>query len=434
MDVYRSQGGDTLNIIATRFGIDPRQIVAETVLPAPDELIPYNTLMLMPKVNPAEQRSPGERSIPDSEVVLGPSSLGFYIQEFITQQNGYLATYKSYMTSETTTGVEAVERISQENSLSPRILLAIIEYESHWVLGQPTNMAQDEYPLGYVDIQYRGLFRQLMWASGTLSDGYYRWRSGKLTDITFPDGTSLRLNPNLNAGTAAIQFYFAQAHNRAEWEQAVGPNGFAALYERMFGPTQLRAAPFEPSIPTGLVQPELSLPFEPGKVWAFSGGPHSAWEEKGALAALDFAPASEEHGCATSNAWVVAPADGIVARTDKGVVIFDLDGDGFEQTGWNILFMHIRSDGKAFTGQMLKKGDHIGHPSCEGGISTGTHLHIARKFNGEWMLAEGPLGFNFDGWVAHNGPVPYKGTLTRDGVVIEANTSGSFETRIIRDK
>ena len=48
MDVYRSQGGDTLNIIATRFGVEPWQIVAETVLPLADDLIPSNTLMLMP--------------------------------------------------------------------------------------------------------------------------------------------------------------------------------------------------------------------------------------------------------------------------------------------------------------------------------------------------------------------------------------------------
>jgi murein DD-endopeptidase MepM/ murein hydrolase activator NlpD len=274
-----------------------------------------------------------------------------------------------------------------------------------------------------------------MWASGTLSDGYYLWRSGKLTDIHFPDGSSLRLNPNLNAGTAAIQYYFAQTHNRPEWEQAVAPSGFAALYERMFGPAWERAKPFEPVIPTGLEQPELTLPFEPGKVWAFSGGPHSAWEEKGAMAALDFAPAAEVSGCVKSDAWVVAPADGVIARTAPGVVILDLDGDGFEQTGWNILFLHIRSDvGKVGLLQTVKKGDHIGHASCEGGIATGTHLHIARKFNGEWMLADGQLPFVMSGWTAHNGPAPYKGSLTKGDRVIDANTSGSFETRIIRDK
>jgi murein DD-endopeptidase MepM/ murein hydrolase activator NlpD len=273
-----------------------------------------------------------------------------------------------------------------------------------------------------------------MWASGTLSDGYYRWRSGSLTERTFKDGTKLRMNPNLNAGTAAIQYYFSKAHTRAEWDQALAPTGFPALYTEMFGPPWQRAAAFEPTLPDGLLQPELSLPFEPGKIWSFSGGPHSAWEEDGALAALDFAPGAREHGCATTDTWVLAPTAGVVVRTGDGVVILDLDGDLNERTGWNILFLHIRSDGKAQAGQVLQKGDHIGHASCEGGLATGTHLHIARKYNGEWILADGPIPFNLDGWVAHNGPAPYKGTLTRGDVTIEASTSGSFATRIIREK
>jgi LasA protease len=435
MDVYRAQGGDTLNIVATRFRVNVDQIISDTILPPPTILIQVGTLLLLPKTTPEGPIGPGERTIPDSEIVLGPSSLGFNTIDYVNGFGGFLSTYNEYLLSGgDISGPQAVERISQENSLSPRIILAIIEYESHWVRGKPTNLAQDEYPLGYVDYHYRKLFRQLMWASGTLSDGYYRWRSGTLTELTFKDGTKLRMNPYLNAGTAAIQYYFAQAHTRAEWDQAMAPTGFPALYTEMFGLPWVRAAPFEPTIPNGLIQPELSLPFEPGKIWSFSGGPHSAWEEEGALAALDFAPGAMEHGCVATDTWVLAPAAGVVARTGDGVVMLDLDGDGYEQTGWVILFLHIRSDGKAQTGQVLQKGDHIGHASCEGGKATGTHLHIARKYNGEWMLADGPVPFNLDGWVAHNGLAPYKGSLTKGDKTITASTSGSFETRIIRDK
>ena len=435
MEVYQSQSGDTLTIVAKRFGVGVAEIISNAILPPPGQLIPVNTLLLIPQARPEEVRSPRERTLPDSAFVYGPSSVGFNVVDYVNAQNGYLATYDEYiMSGGTTTGAEAVERIAEENSLSPRLILAVIEYESKWVRGKPTNLAEGEYPLGYVDYHYRRLFRQLMWASGTLSDGYYRWRSGDLTELTFKDGSTLRMNPHLNAGTAAIQYYFAQNHNRAEWEQAVAPTGFAALYAEMFGPPWERAAAFEPVLPDSLTQPPLSLPFEPGKVWAFSGGPHSAWEEKGALAALDFAPGALESGCVATDTWVLAPAGGVVARTDTGVVMLDLDGDGLEQTGWVLLFLHIRADGKAKQYQYLQKDDHIGHASCEGGVATGTHLHLARKYNGEWILADGPIPFNLDGWVAANGEAKYKGTLTRDGVVIQASTSGAFETRIIRDK
>jgi len=438
MIVYRAQGGDTLQILAKRFGVSLGQIIsAENVnLPAPDVMLQPGAILLVPNLL-TDTLSPGDQLIPDSEVVLSPSSLGFDTEGYVRQQGGYLSTYSEYLiTYGKTNGAQAVNRIALDNSLSPRILLAIIEYQSHWVLGQPTNLAQDDYPLGYHHFYYKRLFRQMMWASGQLSDGYYKWRSGDLTELTFSDGSTVRMNPRLNAGTAAIQYFFALTNDRAGWEQAVAPSGFAALYRRMFGDPWARAAAVEPMIPAGLTQPTLTLPFEPGRVWSFSGGPHSVWElEGGALAALDFAPASVEHGCAKSDQWVVAPAAGVVVRSAHDVVILDLDGDGLEQTGWNLLFLHIGPEGRVEAGSVLQAGDRIGHPFCiAGGASSGTHVHIARKYNGEWMLVDGPLPFNMDGWVARGNGIPYKGTLTRGDQVIEACACGTYSTRIVRDK
>jgi hypothetical protein len=106
-------------------------------------------------------------------------------------------------------------------------------------------------------------------------------------------------------------------------------------------------------------------------------------------------------------------ADGTVVRSQTGVVMEDLDGDGNERTGWVILYLHIATVGRASVGRTLKKGDALGYPSCEGGEATGTHVHIARKYNGEWIPADGIIPFNLEGWVAHNGITAYQGTLTR---------------------
>jgi hypothetical protein len=35
----------------------------------------------------------------------------------------------------------------------------------------------------------------------------------------------------------------------------------------------------------------------------------------------------------------------------------------------------------------VNTGDIIGQPSCAGGFSTGTHAHIARRYDGEWIPA-----------------------------------------------
>jgi LasA protease len=132
-----------------------------------------------------------------------------------------------------------------------------------------------------------------------------------------------------------------------------------------------------------------------------------------------------------TNEWNTAAADGVVVRSEPGIVVLDLDGDGDERTGWNLFYLHLATEGRAVAGANLKAGDKIGHPSCEGGTSTGTHVHIARKYNGEWILADGPLAFNLEGWIAHNGFQPYQGTLTRFSDTVtacECSDSASFIT------
>jgi hypothetical protein len=80
---------------------------------------------------------------------------------------------------------------------------------------------------------------------------------------------------------------------------------------------------------------------------------------------------------------------------------------------------------------MLEAGDHIGHPSCEGGSSTGTHIHIARKYNGEWILADSAIPFNIEGWVPKKEDVPYEGTLTRYEKTVTACVCADLASNII---
>jgi len=430
MLVLQSSGGETLNIIAARANVSVAEIISDSILPAPNSLLPPGLLLLLPNRLPANL-SPALQILPDAEVVYSPTATGFNAQDYVTQQNGYLRTYREYLASKAwQSGAQMLQSVAEDNSINPRLLLALLEYQSGWVRGQPLDFVQNDYPMGNISFQQRGYFQQLVWAASQLSVGYYGWRSGKLTEISFPDGSTLRLNPKLNAGSVALMYLFAKLYDRPLWENAL--QRFAPLYAEMFGDPWERADAFGPLLPAGLAQPPLELPFEPGAVWSFSGGPHSAWEHEGALAALDFAPASASGGCVPSDAWVVAPADGVVVRTGEGVLILDLDGDGNEQTGWNLLFLHLSDKDKPAVGSRLRKDDRLGHPSCTGGVATGTHLHLARKFNGEWALAEGPLGFNLGGWQAVDGEEPYKGLLVNGSQSIEACPCGSYETRISR--
>ena len=429
--LYQTQAGDTLPAIAIRFGVQPSEISSPDPLPETAMLPPDQWLIIPRRL---ANTTSSQRLLPDSEVVYSPSAIGFDITTFVNQAGGYLSTYKEYLkTTGTTTGPDIIARVAIENSINPRLLLSILEYQSGWVYGQPGNLAQTDYPMGLIELDKRGLYQQLSWTVKQLSIGYYGWREGLVTSINFPDGVAARLAPELNAGTVALQYFFANTYDTQGWVKALDiKQGFPSLYERMFGNPWLRALTVEPLYPPGLTQPPLILPFLIGQMWSFSGGPHGAWEHEGARAALDFAPASDVSGCVKSEAWVVSAAPGLVVRSGNGVVVIDLDGDGYEQTGWAILYLHITTNGHAQLNTSVEKSDLLGHPSCEGGQATGTHIHIARKFNGEWIPADGPIPFNLSGWIAHAGKEPYQGYLTKDGETIPASIYGSYESLITR--
>lgn len=427
-ETYEVQSGDILSAIAEKYGVSLQALIQANKIPNPDALEVGQTLTI-PAVTP---QAPGTafKVIPDSELVYGPLSGQFDIQAFIQSKHGYLANYTDNVNGETLNAAQVVQLAAQDISVNPRLLLALLEYRSGWVTNPNPDPSLGDTPFGFNDGIHIGLYKQLEWVADTLNDGYYRWRSGATTRWVLADGSVVPIDPTINAGTAGVQNLFAQLDGYTAWLRDVSPGGFIDTYTLLFG------SPFdlaiEPLIPANLTQPRLQLPFGPGEVWSFTGGPHLAWNIGSPLGALDFAPPGEALGCVEVDYWVTAVADGLVTRTGDGEVIQDLDGDGNEGSGWVILYMHIESRDRVQPGTYLHAGDRVGHPSCEGGQSTGTHVHLARKFNGEWISAIGPIPFNLSGWISSGTGEEYVGALTRNGVVVDAFGGNSTDNKIQR--
>jgi murein DD-endopeptidase MepM/ murein hydrolase activator NlpD len=429
--LYYAQAADTLPTVAVRFGVQPDEITSPDPIPQTTFINPGQLLVIPARLGSTTST---QKLMPDSEVVFSPSAADFDIAAYLAQAGGKLRSYHEWLRSSgLISGAQVVMQVASENSVNPRLLLALLEYQGGWVTDNPSDPQALNYPMGYVSETDKGLYNQLVWAVNHLNTGYYAYREGRLTDIQFADGSSIRLAPDLNAGTVALLYFFAQLHQGQDWLDVLDPQtGFPAVHARMFGDPWERARGVEPLFPPGIAQPPLSLPFMRNWVWAYTGGPHGAWEKEGSYAAIDFAPGNVRGGCVASETWAVASAPGLIVRTGKGLIVLDLDGDGREQTGWVLIYLHLASDGKLPVGTWVDADDPLGKPSCEGGMSTGTHLHIARKYNGEWIPADGPLPFNLGGWIAHAGEAPYKGTLTRDGQTVTACTcsnAASFVTR-----
>jgi LasA protease len=426
---YWTQPGDTLTALAARFNIDPDQI--SPAQPTSGLLLSGQQLTIPNVLGDPPYTS---AVFPDSAVVYSPIAAGFETEAYISQAGGYLSTYAEDVDGDRLTGAKIVQRVALESSINPQMLLAFLQFRSSWVLSQPANPGQLDYPIGFYVPDYRGLYLELSLVAKELNIGYYGWREGTLIELVFPDTTHVRLSPALNTGSVAVQLLTSMFYRKqTDWQDALyGSHGLLQVYSQMFGDPWQMAASVEPLFPGDLAQPTLELPFEPGEYWSLTSGPHISWRTGTPRGALDFAPITGEPPCAVSTAWVTASASGSVVRADNGVVVLDLDGDGYEQTGWVLVYMHIAEKDRISAGTWVETDMRIGHPSCEGGQATGTHVHIARKYNGEWLAADGPLPFILSGWTAHAGELSYEGTLEKDGRFVTARPDGSSGSTIIR--
>ena len=95
----------------------------------------------------------------------------------------------------TARAAEIVDLVAMNYSVSPQLLLALLEYQSG-ALTQPEPTGNSYiYPLGYPARDRPGLFLQLAWAADQLNDSYYLWRMGKLSTIDREDGRICVLTP-----------------------------------------------------------------------------------------------------------------------------------------------------------------------------------------------------------------------------------------------
>lgn len=422
------QRGETLGTIAQKYGVDINAIVTTNQISNPD-LLAVGQVLTIPAPEPLPP-GPSFKIIPDSELVNSPSATVFDAEQYIIDQGGFLSHFYGEMEGNTRSGADILMQVARDYSVHPRILLAVLEHQSGWVTQSSPPEQTMTYPMGYFHSAYDSLYFQLAWAANNLNRGYYLWKAGAIAGWILADGAVVPPSETINPGTAAVQHFFSLLEGKLDWEHTVGPNGLFATYMSLFG------YPFdyalEPLVPHDLVQPEMQLPFEQGAVWSFTGGPHGGWGNGSAWAAIDFAPPGEALGCVANDAWVVASATGPIVRSENGAVVQDLDRDGFEQTGWTMLYMHIESRDRVQVGDFLDAGERVGHPSCEGGVSSGTHVHMARRYNGEWIPADSWLPFNLDGWISGGNGIEYDGWLNKNGQTVEAWNGRQAENQIYR--
>lgn len=379
--------GETITRIALRYNISVGELLAANNLPNPD-LLNVGEVLVLPLAT--VDYTEAARILPDSRLVRSVNSAGFDVAAFVVGQPGVLREMTVVISAREYSAAQIVERVSREFSVDARVLLAFLEHFAGLLSRQAVDDEARTFPLlrQANGINRAGLYSQLSWLADQLNQGYYDWKYRGATQLKFKDGKDLHFDSSLNAGTVAVQFVLSQLLSPGEWRDAASESGLAATYRALFGDPFADA---HVTAPQDLQQPELTLPFPRGETWRFTGGFHGGWGNGSAWSAIDFAPPDESpaaYGCYESSFAATAVADGVIARLAEGLVVLDLDGDGNEGSGWTILYLHIDHHNALQVGQAIAAGNLLGYPACIGGYTNATHLHIARRYHGEWLPAD----------------------------------------------
>lgn len=434
------QAGDTLSYIAQQYNVTLNSLIEANQLINPD-LLEVGQIINLPSI--PSMTTPVLELMSDYRFIRGQESKRFNIEQFLNSNSGILRSISDIVNSRASNGAgfderleawQIIERVSSEYSIDARLLIAILEYKTGWLSASGDYQSQMiTHPIirpeQSTGVNRSGLYRQLAYAANELNRGYYGWKGRGTRQIETFDNVRMLISAQNSPSTIAIQHLFAKISSYDQWIIDVGEQGFLMTYRRLFGDPL--AEGHLSAVPNTLTQPNLILPFASGETWYYTGGHHGGWGSGSAWSSLDFAPPDERpldgSFCYTSVAYVRAVADGVVAYNRDGSVMLDLDLDGDDTTGWVIVYLHV--DSIVTEGMQLVAGDPIGFASCAGGFSNATHLHIGRKFNGEWIPADCSQcrqefytpPFIMSGWIVR-GIIgqEYQGYMEKDGVQKQA--------------
>jgi LasA protease len=145
---YSVKSGDTLGQIAQRYGVSLESLIAANKLPNPN-LLEVGQELVIPAPDPSSS-GPSFKIIPDSELVYSPAAAQFDASTFIVSKDGYLNHYQQDVEDEdkTLSGAEIVALVAKQYSVNPRLLLAVLEYQSGWVTKSNPAAETRDYPIG----------------------------------------------------------------------------------------------------------------------------------------------------------------------------------------------------------------------------------------------------------------------------------------------
>ena len=127
---YTARTGDNLPALAHHFNTTVKEILENNpqLSEKTTTLTPGENLQI-PIYYEALWGNPFQ-IIPDSLYINGPAQIGFDTKSFVNAHPGWLKNYTSLAGGEVRRGADLIDYVSLEYSISPRLLLALAEYQA----------------------------------------------------------------------------------------------------------------------------------------------------------------------------------------------------------------------------------------------------------------------------------------------------------------
>ncbi|MFM2310002.1 MAG: hypothetical protein RLY87_2124 [Chloroflexota bacterium] len=400
-------GGGVAWIVRSTYTSELPTEFATPIATAAATPIPNQTTPLVPATEePLVTATPTPRFLAMAELVYARDFTQEPIDAFLRASGGDLADVSITVAGRRQPFAKALLGQTLYYSVSPKIILALLEYQADLVTqpGQPADRYQWAVGNYQADGKYAGFSAQIRWAVRELF--YARRDLRERPPLVYADGTTLDAPTSLSDAQYVLARVLAPTIRADRLEAALWQ--YQSVYERLFGQV-LAAAPAPLGPPTITLQRPLKKIFpvtsffdhggpfltrnlaagittywghtETDMAFAYNG--HDGW---------DYAAAPPDEGLAAAAGTVIfaGVADD---NCDTLAVIIDHGADV------RTLYWHLSSISVEM-GQRVAAGDVIGVIG-ETGCAKGPHLHFGVQYAGVSIDPYGWCGQGADPWQNH---------------------------------
>ncbi|MGI5309959.1 M23 family metallopeptidase [Rheinheimera sp. WS51] len=304
--------------------------------------------------------------------------LSFDVKDYLQQHAPHLVDY-----------AEIISHHAGYSSISPKLLIALIEQQSG-IITKPGSASAMAQPFARLSAK-TSFAEQVEDVSQQLAQAFYQGHSYSVT------GKNEKFTTDIDASRALGQLLAKQA-GKADRQQAATLQkqtaDLMALYNKLFkdvvSDSDREASAYQQQNTQAItdINSYFQLPFPTGDYWRNGGSHTNTGSGSYPQSSLDFNQGGY-WGDNLSHIWVASVAPGTVKYHSSCFM------EVIHQDGWSSTYYHL-SNIQYGTGAYVERNVPIANYAsnrsqalCNGGASTGPHLHFSMKRNGQFYHLNG---------------------------------------------